>query len=69
MQFKITGRVMCLAGPQFSIPPGMHKERVSAISAHFITAFPDDYVKGDGSRAAHLPVLVTEPPTLKISPR
>ena len=35
------------------------KQRVNAINAHFITAFLDDYLKGDGSRAAYLDVPVT----------
>lgn len=35
------------------------KQRVNAINAHFITAFFDDYLKGDGSRAAYLDVPVT----------
>ncbi len=40
--------------------PVWRKERISAINAHFITAFLDRYVKGDQSRAAYLNVPVTE---------
>ena len=40
--------------------PVWRKERISAINAHFITAFLDRYVKGDQSRAAYLNVAVTE---------
>ena len=36
--------------------PVWRKERVSAINAHFITAFLDRYVKGDVSRQAYLDV-------------
>ena len=36
--------------------PVWRKERVSAINAHFITAFLDLYVKGDESREAYLDV-------------
>jgi predicted dienelactone hydrolase len=36
--------------------PVWRKERVSAINAHFITAFLDRYVKGDVSREAYLNV-------------
>jgi len=36
--------------------PIWRKERVSAINAHFITAFLDRYVKGDASREAYLDV-------------
>jgi hypothetical protein len=39
--------------------PVWRKERISAINAHFITAFLDRYVKGDQSRAAYLNVPVT----------
>ncbi len=40
--------------------PVWRKERITAINAHFITAFLDRYVKGDESRAAYLDVPVTE---------
>jgi predicted dienelactone hydrolase len=40
--------------------PVWRKDRISAINAHFITAFLDRYVKGDESRAAYLDVPVTE---------
>jgi predicted dienelactone hydrolase len=40
--------------------PVWRKQRVNAISAHFITAFLDRYVKGDESRAGYLNVPVTE---------
>jgi predicted dienelactone hydrolase len=40
--------------------PVWRKERISAINAHFITAFLDCYVMGDASRAAYLNVPVTE---------
>jgi predicted dienelactone hydrolase len=40
--------------------PVWRKDRISAINAHFITAFLDLYVKGDESRAAYLNVPVTE---------
>ena len=36
--------------------PVWRKDRISAINAHFITAFLDRYVKGDTSRAAYLEV-------------
>jgi predicted dienelactone hydrolase len=36
--------------------PVWRKDRISAINAHFITAFLDRYVKGDASRAAYLDV-------------
>lgn len=36
--------------------PVWRKERVSAINAHFITAFLDLYIKGDRGRAAYLDV-------------
>lgn len=36
--------------------PVWRKERITAINAHFITAFLDRYVKGDTSRAAYLEV-------------
>jgi hypothetical protein len=39
--------------------PVWRKERVNAISAHFITAFLDKYVKDDDSRGAYLNVSVT----------
>jgi predicted dienelactone hydrolase len=50
--------------------PVWKKERVNAINAHFITAFLDEYVKDDSSRAAYLNVKVGEssdgawPPTV-----
>lgn len=40
--------------------PVWRKERVNAISAHFITAFLDRYVKGDHSRAAYLTVAIAD---------
>ena len=40
--------------------PVWRKERISAINAHFITAFLDCYVMGDASKAAYLDVPVTE---------
>ncbi len=40
--------------------PVWRKDRISAINAHFITAFLDLYVKGDEGRAAYLNVPVTE---------
>jgi predicted dienelactone hydrolase len=40
--------------------PVWRKERISAINAHFITAFLDCYVMGDASRAAYLNVPVAE---------
>ena len=40
--------------------PVWNKERVNAINAHFITAFLDEYVKDDSSRAAYLNVKVSE---------
>jgi predicted dienelactone hydrolase len=40
--------------------PVWRKERLNAISAHFITAFLDRYLKGDESRAAYLDVPVPE---------
>jgi predicted dienelactone hydrolase len=40
--------------------PVWRKERITAINAHFITAFLDRYVKGDESRSAYLDVPVTE---------
>ncbi|MEP6549386.1 MAG: dienelactone hydrolase [Gammaproteobacteria bacterium] len=40
--------------------PVWRKDRITAINAHFITAFLDHYVKGDESRAAYLDVPVTE---------
>jgi predicted dienelactone hydrolase len=40
--------------------PVWRKDRITAINAHFITAFLDLYVKGDQSRAAYLNVPVTE---------
>ena len=36
------------------------KERINAITAHFITAFLDAYVKGDADRAAYLNVPVSD---------
>jgi len=36
------------------------KDRITAINAHFITAFLDRYVKGDASRDAYLNVAVSE---------
>ncbi len=36
--------------------PVWRKDRITAINAHFITAFLDRYVKGDTSRAAYLEV-------------
>jgi predicted dienelactone hydrolase len=38
--------------------PVWRKDRISAINAHFITAFLDRYVNGDESRAAYLNVPV-----------
>ncbi|MEP6885410.1 MAG: dienelactone hydrolase [Gammaproteobacteria bacterium] len=40
--------------------PLWRKDRITAINAHFITAFLDRYVKGDESRAAYLDVPVPE---------
>jgi predicted dienelactone hydrolase len=40
--------------------PVWRKERLTGINLHFITAFLDLYVKGDGSRAAYLDGLVPE---------
>ncbi|HEY6483765.1 MAG TPA: hypothetical protein VIY54_09595 [Steroidobacteraceae bacterium] len=40
--------------------PVWRKERISAINAHFITAFLDRYVKGDASRAAYLQVATRD---------
>ncbi len=40
--------------------PVWRKDRVNAINAHFITAFLDDYAKGDTSRRPYLEVPVTE---------
>ena len=40
--------------------PVWRKDRITAINAHFITAFLDRYVKGDESRAAYLDVPVPE---------
>jgi predicted dienelactone hydrolase len=40
--------------------PVWRKERVNAINAHFVTAFLDEYVKGDRSREAYLSVPVTD---------
>jgi predicted dienelactone hydrolase len=40
--------------------PVWRKERITAINAHFITAFLDRYVKGDESRSAYLDVPVPE---------
>ena len=40
--------------------PVWRKDRITAINAHFITAFLDRYVKGDESRAAYLDVAVPE---------
>jgi predicted dienelactone hydrolase len=40
--------------------PVWRKERITAINAHFITAFLDLYVKDDADRAAYLNVPVTE---------
>jgi len=40
--------------------PVWSKERVNAINAHFITAFLDEYVKGDATRAAYLEPKVQE---------
>jgi predicted dienelactone hydrolase len=40
--------------------PVWRKDRITAINAHFITAFLDLYVKGDQSRAAYLNVPVAE---------
>jgi predicted dienelactone hydrolase len=40
--------------------PVWRKERITAINAHFITAFLDLYVKGDESRSAYLDVPVPE---------
>jgi len=39
--------------------PVWRKDRITAINAHFITAFLDLYVKGDQSRAAYLEVPVS----------
>jgi predicted dienelactone hydrolase len=38
--------------------PVWRKQRVNAINVHFITAFLDEYVKGDASRAAYLNVPI-----------
>jgi predicted dienelactone hydrolase len=40
--------------------PVWRKDRITAINAHFITAFLDRYVKGDEGRDAYLNVPVTE---------
>jgi predicted dienelactone hydrolase len=40
--------------------PVWRKERITAIDAHFITAFLDRHVKGDESRAAYLEVPTAE---------
>jgi predicted dienelactone hydrolase len=40
--------------------PVWRKDRITAINAHFITAFLDRYVKGDESRAAYLDVPLPE---------
>ncbi len=40
--------------------PVWRKDRVNGINVHFITAFLDDYVKGDASRAAYLDVPVAD---------
>jgi predicted dienelactone hydrolase len=40
--------------------PVWRKERITAINAHFITAFFDRYVKGDESRSTYLDVPVPE---------
>ena len=40
--------------------PVWRKERITAINAHFITAFLDRYLKGDESRAAYLDVAVPD---------
>jgi len=40
--------------------PVWSKQRINAISAHFITAFLDRHLKGDESRAAYLDVAVPE---------
>jgi predicted dienelactone hydrolase len=40
--------------------PVWRKDRISAINAHFITAFLDLYVKGEAARAAYLDVPVAE---------
>ena len=40
--------------------PVWRKDRITAINAHFITAFLDLYVKGDQTRAAYLNVPVAE---------
>ncbi len=40
--------------------PVWRKERINAITAHFITAFLDAYVKGDADRAAYLNVPVSD---------
>jgi hypothetical protein len=40
--------------------PVWRKERINAISAHFISAFLDRYVKGDESRAAYLNLAVSD---------
>ena len=40
--------------------PVWRKDRITAINAHFITAFLDRYVKGDESRAAYLDVPAPE---------
>ncbi len=40
--------------------PVWSKARVNAINAHFITAFLDEYVKGDATRAAFLTMKGTE---------
>ncbi len=40
--------------------PVWRKDRITAINAHFITAFLDRYVKGDESRAAYLDVAVPD---------
>jgi len=40
--------------------PVWRKERINAISAHFITAFLDLYLRGDASRAAYLNVATPD---------
>ena len=40
--------------------PVWRAERVNAVSAHFITAFLDRYVKGDETRAAYLDVPIAQ---------
>jgi hypothetical protein len=40
--------------------PVWRKDRITAINQHFITAFLDLYLKGDGSRKAYLQVPVPQ---------